>query len=131
MRDTLPIKSIDDYLTLVPEPARTTLEKLRQVIRTTAPKAEETISYGIPSYKLDGMLVGFGFFKNHCTFFVMSNTLLKEKAFKDELKGYKGSLSGIHFPHDKMLPVALVKKIVKARMKYNAEKQAAKAKKKK
>jgi len=109
--------SIDDYLEEVPEEARAALEKLRKVIRTAAPKAVETISYRIPTYKYHGMLVGFAAFKNHLSFFVMSPSLME--AHRDELKAYETAKATIHFTADKPLPAALVKKLVKARIEEN------------
>jgi uncharacterized protein YdhG (YjbR/CyaY superfamily) len=107
-------KDIDDYLSRYPEPVRAALNSLRKVIRETVPKAEEAISYHIPTFKYMGSLVGFGATKNHCSFYVMSNVALK--SFKEELKDYDTSTGTIRFSHDKPLPVKLVKRIIKERM---------------
>ncbi|MBC7861612.1 MAG: DUF1801 domain-containing protein [Bacteroidia bacterium] len=96
------------------------LEKLRHTIRTTAPAAEELISYGMPAYKLHGMLVYFAAFKNHCSFFPGNSSLVKE--LQDELKPYKTAKGTIQFTVEKPLPASLVKKIVKLRMKENLAK---------
>jgi uncharacterized protein YdhG (YjbR/CyaY superfamily) len=111
------IKSAEEYLDGVPENVRVTLEKLRRSIRAAAPKAEEIIQYGIVVYRQGGSLVGFGAFKNHCGFYVMSNSVLKR--FEKEVAGYETATGTIRFPLDKVLPAALVKSIVKARMGEN------------
>lgn len=110
--------TIDEYIALVPEPARTTLNKIRAIIRSTVPpETTEGISYRIPAFKYKGPLVGFAAFPKHCSLFVMSSTVLEP--FKDELKAYQISTGTIRFPVDKPLPVALVKKLVKARIAEN------------
>lgn len=110
-------KDIDDYLKRYPENIRTTLGVLRKWIKEAAPKAEEAISYQIPTFKYKGALVGFGATKKHCAFYVMSNTALKP--FKEELKDYDVSTGTIRFPHDAPLPAKLVRKIVKERIMEN------------
>jgi len=115
-------KSVDEYLAAVPEPARTTLNKIRAAIRSVAPaEATEAISYGIPAFKYKGALVGFAAFSNHCSFFPMSSSLIK--AFKHELKDFQTSKGTIRFPVDKPLSTALVKKLVKARIAQNEGKK--------
>jgi uncharacterized protein YdhG (YjbR/CyaY superfamily) len=110
---------VDEYLAGVPEPARSTLERVRAVIRSVVPpEATEVISYRIPMFKYKGMLVGFAAFSNHCSLFPGA----LPEAFKDELKGYRTSKGTIQFPVDKPLPAALVKKLVKARMAENERK---------
>ncbi len=112
-------KNVDDYLAGVPEPARSTLNKVRAAIRTALPaEATEVISYRIPAFNYQGPLVWFAAFSSHCSLFPGASVI---KAFKDELKGYQTSKGTIHFPVDKPLPAGLVKKIVRARM---AEKKA-------
>ena len=109
---------VEAYLARVPEPARTTLEKMRAMIRAAAPKqATEAISYKIPSFQYKGALVWYAAFKKHCSFFPMDLTLLEE--FGDELKGLKTSKGTIQFLVDKPLPKALVVRIVKARVAAN------------
>lgn len=126
----IPPKDIDTYLLDVSEPAKSTLAYIREIIRDTAPLAEEAISYQIPVYKYLGMLVGFGAFDKHCGFYVMSPALME--SMKDELQGYKTATGTIRFPHDEALPEALIRKIVRARMAENeashAEKKMKKAK---
>ena len=114
-------KDIDEYLAKVPEPGRSTLEKVRAAIRAAAPKeATEAISYGIPTFRYGGGLVAFAAFTKHCSFFPMSYAVMGE--FEGELtaKGFHLSKGTIHFPLDQPLPATLVKKMVKARV---AEKQ--------
>ena len=122
-----PASDIDEYLATVPEDARATLEKIRQTVSAAAPKAVEAIWYQIPTFKLDGRaLVGFAAFKNHCSFFPMSMAVMR--TCEDQLKSYDTSKGTIRFPVDKPLSAALVKKIVKARIKENearAKKKAA------
>lgn len=114
-----PARDIDAYLARVPAKPRATLQKLRRIIKATAPKATETISYQIPTFKYHGMLVSFAAFKNHCSFFPGAVI----KGYKDNLKSYETSKGTIRFPADKPLPAALVKKIVKARIKQNEARQ--------
>jgi uncharacterized protein YdhG (YjbR/CyaY superfamily) len=110
-------KNIDEYLARVPQPARSTLSRIRAVIRSVAPpESTETISYGIPAFKYKGMLVWFAAFSKHCSLFPGSSVI---EAFKDELEGFSISKGTIQFPVDKPLPVALVKKLVKARIAQN------------
>jgi len=112
-----PAQDVDAYLAAVPEPARSMLKKMRQVIQGAAPKAVEVISYGIPLYKHHGHLVGFAAWKSHCAFYVVSTRLLA--AYEDEIQRYKKAKTTLHFPIGDPLPAALVTKIVKARVKEN------------
>lgn len=107
----------DEYLASLKPEQRAALEKLRKIIRSAAPKAEECISYGMPAYRQNGMLVGYNASTNHCTFFLMNGTTVE--AHKDELKAFKTSKGGIQFQPDKPLPATLVKKLVKERLKEN------------
>ena len=118
-----PAKTIDEYLKALPEEVRMTLEKLYKTIKSVAPHAEELISYGMPAFKHHGMLVYFAAFKNHCSFFPGSSQIIK---LYDELKPFKTAKGTIQFTVDKPLPVTLVKKIVKARMKENEARLSAK-----
>lgn len=119
-KDKIPIKNIDEYLLDVPENQRTALEVLRQIIRETAPDAEEVISYGMPAFKYYGMLVYFAAFKNHCSLFAANATMIED--LYPELKAYKTSKGTIQFTPEKPLPVGLVQKIILSRMKENKEK---------
>jgi len=107
-------KSIDEYLACVPEPARSTLNKIRAAIRSAAPReATEIISYGMPAFKHKEVLVWFAAFSDHCSLFPTASMIEK---FKSELKGFAKSKGTIQFPTDKPLPAALVRKMVKARI---------------
>ena len=113
-------KTVDEYISKTPEPAQSTLRHLRSVIRSVVPKeTTEVISYGIPMFKFNGMLVGYAAFKNHCSLFPTGSGAIEK--FAKELKGYSTSRGTIQFPPDKPLPDALVKKIVKARVAENRE----------
>jgi len=121
-------EGVDAYLAQVPEPARTTLEKIRAAIRSAAPKeATEGISYGMPAFRYQGALVGYAAFKNHCSFFPMQASLIDQ--MKDELKSYRTAKGTLQFPQDKPLPAALVKKMVKLRVAENEIRTAAKDRK--
>ena len=111
-------RTIDEYLAALSDDKRAALEKLRKTIRAAAPKAEECISYQIPAYRQDGMLVGFGATGNHCAFYLMSSSIVE--AHKEELNDYDTSKGTIRFQPDKPLPVGLVRKLVKARIAENA-----------
>lgn len=114
-------KTIDEYLASVEKDKRAALEKLRRTIRSVAPDAEECISYQVPAFRLNGMLVGFGATQNHCSFFLMSSSMVE--LYKDEVDGYDTSAGTIRFQADRPLPVALVRKLVKARIAENATKR--------
>ena len=112
---------VDKYLAAVPEPGRSTLNKIRATIRSVVPaEATEALSYGIPAFKYKGGLVAYAAFKDHCSFFPMGSAILDE--LKDELKPYRVSKGTLHFPLDKPLPATLVKKMVKARIAMNERK---------
>jgi uncharacterized protein YdhG (YjbR/CyaY superfamily) len=114
-------KSVDEYLAAVPAPARNTLHKMRATIRSVVPSAAtETISYGMPAFRHNGMLVWFAAFSNHCSLFPTASVI---EEFKGELKGYSTSKGTIHFPTDKPLPTTLIKKLVKARVAQNEAKK--------
>jgi len=107
-------ESIDEYISMFPSNVQKTLERMRQTIRECAPGAEETISYQIPTFKLNGNLVHFAAFRDHISFFPTSSG---REAFKKELSMYKGGKGTIQFPMDKPIPYDLVRKIVKYRVK--------------
>jgi uncharacterized protein YdhG (YjbR/CyaY superfamily) len=110
-------KTIDEYLAALSDDKRAALEKLRKTIRAAAPKAEECISYQIPAYRQNGMLVGFGATAKHCAFYLMSSSTVE--AHKDELEDYDTSRGTIRFQAENPLPAALVRKLVKARLAEN------------
>ena len=118
---------VDAYLAKVPEPARSTLEKVRATIRSVLPsEANEGLSYGMPAFRYHGALVAYAAFKNHCSFFPMQASLTDR--MKDELKNYRTSKGTLQFPLDRPLPATLVKKIVKARIAENKRKAGSAAK---
>ncbi len=118
--------TIDEYILLFPPEVQARLRKLREVIRGAAPDAEEKISYQMPAFEQNGILVYFAAFKNHIGFFPTSSGIAE---FKDELSEYKGGRGSVQFPLDKPIPYELVSRIVKFRVAENMGK--AKGKKKK
>ena len=121
-------KTVDEYLSVQPENIRAILQKLRDTIKKSAPQAEELISYNLPAFKLQGMLVYYAAFKEHIGFYPTPSAI---EAFKKELSSYKGAKGSVQFPIDKPLPLNLVTKIVKYRVKENLEGSHAKAIKRK
>jgi uncharacterized protein YdhG (YjbR/CyaY superfamily) len=108
-------RTIDEYLAGVPKPARSTLQKIRAAVRSAVPAtATETISYGMPAFKHKRVLVWFAAFSDHCSFFPTASVI---DTFKDELKGFSISKGTIRFPADKPPSAALIRKMVKARLK--------------
>jgi uncharacterized protein YdhG (YjbR/CyaY superfamily) len=112
---------MDEYISQFPMNVRGILEQLRKVIRESAPEAEETINYGIPTFRLNGNLVHFAAFKNHIGFYPNPSAVV---AFKKELTPFKQAKGSIQFPLDKQIPFDLVKKIVKFRVKENESKKS-------
>lgn len=108
---------VDGYLASVPEKERAVLEELRRVIRVTAPGSDEAISYGIPVFRYHGPLVGISAAKSHASFHLMSVAV--KVAHETEIAPYKTTVATIHFPYDRPLPVALVKKLIRARVAEN------------
>ena len=121
-------KDIDSYISEQAVDVRDRLEQIRQVVKTSAPKAEEVISYGMPAFKYHGMLVYFAAFKNHIGFYALPSG---NEAFQKELSAYKQGKGSIQFPLDKPIPLTLIKKIVKFRVKENIEKVGIKKQSKK
>ncbi len=115
--------AVHEYLARVPDPARTTMEKLRAAIRSAAPReATEKLYYAMPAFHYKGALVAYAAFKAHCSLFPLSAAIIKE--FADDLSGYTTSKGTIRFPLDKPLPAALLRKIVKARVAERERKAA-------
>lgn len=112
--------TIDEYLATVSDEHRAALEKLRKTIRATAPKAEECISYQLPTFKQNGMLVSFGAWDKHCAFYPGAGPIEK---YKDELKNFQLSKGTIRFQPGKPIPATLVRKIVKNRVEENESKR--------
>lgn len=118
-------KTIDEYLAGVNDEQRAALQKLRKIIKTIVPKAEECINYGVAAFRLDGQpIAGFGASANHCTYFPMSGATVA--TLKADLKDYETSKGAIRFPADQPLPIALVRKLIKTRVAENAERLKAK-----
>jgi uncharacterized protein YdhG (YjbR/CyaY superfamily) len=106
--------TVEEYVAATPKLARPVIDQLRATIRSVVPKeATEVISYGIPAFRHNGILVWFAAFSEHCSLFPTAAVI---EAFKRELQGYSTSKGTIHFPIDKPLPTVLIKKIVKARV---------------
>ena len=114
---------IDKYIAGFTKEKQKLLKQLRYTIRKAAPNAQETISYGMPAFKQDGMLVYFAAWKDHVGFYPTSSGI---KAFKNYLSAFKVSKGTVQFPLDKPLPTGLVTKIVKFRVRENLEKRAKK-----
>jgi uncharacterized protein YdhG (YjbR/CyaY superfamily) len=121
-------KNINEYIAGFPEDIRKKLEKIREAIKKAAPSAEEKISYGMPAFALNGVLVYFAAFKNHIGFFP---TAAGVAAFRKDLAAYDGSKGTVRFPLDKPIPLSLIGKIVKYRVKENLARAEAKTKKNK
>jgi uncharacterized protein YdhG (YjbR/CyaY superfamily) len=124
--------TIDEYIADQPTAIRPFMEKLRQIVNKNAPGAQEVISYGMPAYKLHGMLLYFSAFTNHYSLFAFPRAIM---AFKDKLKGYQSSKGTIRFQLNKPVPVKLITEIVKFKVNENIKKhqmkELAKMKKKK
>ena len=121
-----PAKNIDEYIAAYPEDIQQMLQSIRNTVHKAAPMAEEAIKYAIPTFVLNGNLVHFAAFKNHIGFYPAPQGL---EAFKEELSKYKGSKGAVQFPLDKPMPLALISRIVKYRVKKNEEAAAIKKKK--
>ena len=125
--ENIKIESIDDYIATKPFEKRAVLEKMRSAIQRASPKAAEVISYGMPAFKQEGILVYFAAFKNHYGLYPTSSPII---VFKKELMPYKVSKGAIQFPIDKPIPIRLIQAIVKFRVAQNMEKAAIKSLKK-
>ena len=111
-------RNIDEYIAGCPGHVREKLEEIRATIRKAAPGAEEIISYRMPAFNQNGILVYFAAQTRHIGFYPTSSGV---RAFKDELGNYKSSKGAIQFPFDKPLPLGLITRIVKFRVRENAE----------
>ncbi len=112
-------KSIDDYVDRFPKETQQLLRKMRLTIRKAAPKAKESISYGMPTFIMGRNRVYFAAYKNHIGFYPGGAIA----SFKEDLSAYKSTKGGVQFPINEPLPTALVSRIVKARMKQNVGKK--------
>ncbi|MGB4850287.1 MAG: DUF1801 domain-containing protein [Saprospiraceae bacterium] len=117
---------IDEYNASFPKEVQVLLEKMRSTIHKAAPKAEEIISYSMPAFKLNGLLVWYAAHTHHIGFYPRVSAM---EAFKKELNPYKSAKGSVQFPFDKPLPVSLIAKMVKFRVKENLEKEALKKRK--
>lgn len=113
-------KTIDEYIKTFPENVREILQKIRQTIHKVAPVAQETISYQMPTFKLNGNLVYFGAFKNHIGFFPIPSGI---RAFEKESAAYIKGKGTLQFPLDKPIPYDLIEKIVAFRVQENLDKK--------
>jgi uncharacterized protein YdhG (YjbR/CyaY superfamily) len=114
-----PPKDVASYLRAAPAEARASLEKLRQTIKAVVPEAVEVISYGIPTFKLDGrMLVSYAAFAEHCSFFPGAGPVDEHE---EELKSFQTSKGTVRFTSTRPLSASLVKKLVKTRIRLNEE----------
>lgn len=113
-------KTIDDYINSYSADIQKLLQQMRSTIKKAAPEATEAISYGIPTFKQNGNLVHFGGYETHIGFYPGAEAI---EMFKDSFKGYKTSKGTVQFPVDQPLPLELVTKITKYRVKQNVEKQ--------
>ncbi|HEY2931027.1 MAG TPA: DUF1801 domain-containing protein [Acidobacteriota bacterium] len=120
MKKMLKPKSVDAYIAAAPKEVQRKLKELRATIRKTAPDAEERISYGMPYYGYKGRLAYFAAFKKHIGLYVPPPVIEEHKS---ELKDYETARATVRFPLDKKLPIALIRKLVRARMKKNEAKK--------
>jgi uncharacterized protein YdhG (YjbR/CyaY superfamily) len=119
-------KNVDEYISFFDPAMQERLQQLRQTIKKAAPAAEELISYQMPAYKYHGVLVYFAGYKNHTGFYA---TPTGHAAFKKELGVYKEGKGSVQFPHNQPLPLALISRIVKFKVKENLERDKVKKKK--
>ena len=113
-------KNIDEYIAIQIPEVKILLEQMRQTILKAAPEAEEVISYNMPAFKYQGMLVYFAAYKNHIGFYA---TPTGHKEFEDELSAYKQGKGSVQFPLSKLLPLDLISRIVAFRVKENLKKK--------
>ncbi len=119
-------KDIDEYIAGFPPDVQEVLEHVRATIRDAAPGAEETISYQMPTFRLEGNLVHFAAFKKHIGFYPAPTGV---DEFKDELSRYKGGKGSVQFPLDKPMPLELIRRIVEFRVEENLARAEARRKK--
>ena len=116
---TRTFKSIDEYISSFPPNMQTLLQQIRQAIKEAAPQATEAISYQMPAFKQNGVLVWFAAFKNHIGFYPTASGI---EAFKEKLAPYKTSKGTVQFPLNEPIPFDLIKEIVRFRVKANMDK---------
>ncbi len=116
-------KTVEEYIATFPKEIQELLKSMRSIIKSAAPKAEELISYNMPAFQLDKMLVYYAAWNSHIGFYPTASGI---EEFKEDLSKYENSKGAIKFPIDKPLPVSLITKIVKFRVKENLEKTKSK-----
>lgn len=121
-RGVPPAKTVDEYLARVPPEFRTALTRLRKTIQAAAPEAVEVISYQMPAFRLNGVLVYYAAFKDHCSFFVAGAQTRRK--FAEELAPFESGKGTLHFTPERPLPAGLVTRIVKARVAENAARRS-------
>ena len=109
-------RTVDEYIAAYPKSVQIILEQLRQTIKEAAPHAEETISYQMPAFKQNGVLVWFAAFKNHISFFPKVSAI---EAFENQLSSYQTRKGTIQFPINQPIPMSLIKEIVRFRVEEN------------
>ena len=115
-------RTVEQYIATVPDPGRTALQEIRAAILSVVPAGTtEVISYGIPAFKHNRVLVWYAAFSDHCSLFPTAEIIA---AFRDEVKGFTTSKGTIHFPLNKPMPIALIKKLMKARVARNQAKKS-------
>jgi uncharacterized protein YdhG (YjbR/CyaY superfamily) len=119
--------TIDEYIANFPADVQEIMQKVRETVKTAVPQATEAISYGMPTFKLEGNLVHFGGAKNHLGFYPAPSGIT---AFAAELASYQNSKGAVQFPYEQPIPYELISKITQFRAAENLEKAAAKKKKK-
>ena len=119
METAIKFKTVEEYFSIFPASTRHILEQVRNIIKQTAPQAAEVISYNMPAFKLNGVLVYYAAHKNHIGFYPTASPI---SAFENELSIYKWSKGAIQFPIDKPMPIDLISKIVQFRLREDLEK---------
>jgi uncharacterized protein YdhG (YjbR/CyaY superfamily) len=117
--DSVKVQTVEDYIRTYPAEVKKVLTNLREIIKKAAPNAEEVISYNMPAFRLEGMLVWYAGYKHHVGFYPKPSAI---EAFKEHLSAYKLSKGTVQFTLDKPLPVRLIMQMVKYRIKENVEK---------
>lgn len=112
-------ENIDEYIGGFPNDIQEILEKIRMTIQKAAPEAKEKISYSMPAFDQNGIVVYFAAFKNHFGLYALPTG---HEVFKDELSSYKSGKGSVQFPFSKPIPYDLITRIVKFRVKENMEK---------
>jgi len=113
-----PVQTIDEYIASFPRDVQEKLDQVRMTVQEAAPEATETIKYGMPTFMLNGNLVYFAAFKNHIGFYPAPTGV---KEFETALSSYKTGKGSVQFPLDKPMPLKLITRIVKHRIKQNRE----------